>query len=78
MLPDAHRQSSNSCRVLCTGQRLEFHSGEGGLIDVVAWNVPARRETGLVEYQRPLAVGDDPVAMMDHEIAGGWRTSMRW
>jgi hypothetical protein len=59
-------------------ERLEFHSGEGGLIDVVAWNVPARRETGLVEYQRPLAVGDDPVAMMDHEIAGGWRTSMRW
>ena len=50
---------------------LEFHRREGGLIDVVAWNVPARREAGFVEGQWPLRIGDDPVALADHEIAGG-------
>ena len=30
---------------------LEFHRSEGGLIDVGALNVPARRKTGLVENE---------------------------
>ena len=48
-----------------------FHGSEGGLIDVGAWNVPARREAGLVEDQRPLRIGDDAVTMADHEVTGG-------
>src|ERR1700757_1330428 len=48
-----------------------FHEGQRGLIDIGARNVPARREAGLVEHNRPLAIGDDAVAMTDHETAGG-------
>src|ERR1700751_897978 len=49
---------------------LEFHRSESGLIDVGAWNVPAWREAGLVENHRPPGIGDDPVTMADHEVAG--------
>src|SRR5262249_61478542 len=50
---------------------LEFHGSEGGLIDVCAWNVPTRREAGLVEDERPRGIGDDAVMMADHEVTGG-------
>src|SRR5262249_29186253 len=50
---------------------LEFHGREGGLIDVCAWNVPARREAGLVEDERPRGIGYDAVTMADHEVTGG-------
>src|SRR5262249_59437088 len=50
---------------------LELYGREGRLIDVAAWNVPARREAGLVENERPLGIGDDPVTMADHEVTGG-------
>ena len=56
---------------LVRAEGLEFHGSERGLIDVGAWNVPARREAGLVEDQRSLGIGDDPVTMADHEVTGG-------
>ena len=48
-----------------------FHRSQRGFIDVGAWNVPAWREAGLVEDQRPLGIGDDAVTMADHEATGG-------
>src|SRR5262249_42804649 len=56
---------------LVRAERLEFHRRESGRVNVVAWNVPARRKSGLVEDQRPLGIGDDPVALADYEVAGG-------
>src|SRR5262249_12041488 len=50
---------------------LEFHGSEGGLIDVCTWNVPARRESGLVEDERPRGIGYDAVTLADHEVTGG-------
>src|SRR5215831_1573176 len=50
---------------------LAIHGSEGGLIDVCAWNVPTRREAGLVEDERPRGIGDDAVMMADHEVTGG-------
>ena len=50
---------------------LELHWSEGGLIDVGALNVPARRETGLVEDERTRGIGDGAVMMADHEVTRG-------
>ena len=55
---------------LVRAECLQFHSRESGCVDVLARNVPAWCETGLVENQRPLGIGDDPVALADHEAAG--------
>src|ERR1700720_266355 len=49
---------------------LEFHRSEGGLIDVGALNIPARREAGLVEDERTHGIGDGAVMIADHEVAG--------
>src|SRR5262249_12726272 len=48
-------------------ERLLGHGSQRGLIDVGARNVPARREAGLVEDYGPLGIGDDAVAMANHE-----------
>src|SRR5262249_51940678 len=42
---------------------LVSHGGQRGLIDVGAGNVPARREAGLVEENRPLGIGDYALTM---------------
>src|SRR5262245_38624880 len=52
-------------------ESLELHWSEGGLIDVGAWNVPARRKAGLVEDERMRGFGDGAVTMADHEVTGG-------
>lgn len=71
------------CRLACLSDRiiaaetlvraegLEFHRGEGGLIDVGTWNVPAGGKTGFVEDQGPPCIGDDPALMVDDEMTGG-------
>ena len=46
------------------------HGRQCGLIDVGAWHVPARREAGLVEDDRPPGIGDDAVTMANHEVTG--------
>jgi hypothetical protein len=40
---------------------LVFHGGQRGLIDIGPWNVPTRREAGLVENYRPLGLDDGTV-----------------
>jgi hypothetical protein len=50
---------------------LEFHGSERGLINVGARHVPARREAGFVEDERPPSVGNDAVIMGDHEVTRG-------
>jgi transaldolase len=45
-----------------------FVDEEGRLIDIGAYNVPTRREAGLVNHHRALGIGDDPVTMTDHEV----------
>src|SRR5262245_23894178 len=47
-------------------ESLEFHRREGGLIDVGALNVPARREAGLVEDERTRGIGDGAVMIADY------------
>ena len=49
---------------------LQFHQCEGGLINVGALNVPARREAELVEDERTRGIGDGAVMMADHEVTG--------
>src|SRR5215469_3248195 len=39
-------------------------------INVGTWNVPARREAGLVENRGPFSIGNDAVTMADHEMTG--------
>src|SRR5690242_692966 len=43
---------------------------EGGLVDIGAQDVPARRKAGLVEDERPRRISDDAVMMTDHEVTG--------
>src|SRR5262249_18604133 len=50
---------------------LAFNGSESSLIHVGTRNVPARRETGLVEDHGPLRFGDDLVTMTDDEMTGG-------
>src|SRR5258705_4085116 len=50
---------------------LLFNRSQRGLVDVASWNVPPGREAGLVESQRPLGVGNNPVIIVDHEVTGG-------
>src|SRR5262249_24512943 len=50
---------------------LELYGSKGGLVDIGAQDVPARREAGLIEDERPLGIGDDAVMMPDHEVTGG-------
>src|SRR5215510_3592615 len=50
---------------------LLVHSSQRRLVDVSAWHVPARREARFVQDARSLAIGDDTVPMVDHEVAGG-------
>src|SRR5262249_6196889 len=52
-------------------EALVFHGSERRLINVGTRNVPARREAGLVESQRSLGIGNDAIAVTDHEVAGG-------
>jgi hypothetical protein len=53
------------------GEGLEFHRSEGGLIDVGALNVPARREARLVEDERTRGICNGAVMMADHEVTRG-------
>src|SRR5262245_49668752 len=48
-----------------------FHGSQGRLVDVGAWNIPARREPALVENQRSLGIGNDAITLTDHEVTGG-------
>jgi hypothetical protein len=62
---------------LVRAECLEFHRREGGLFDVVAWHVPARREAGLVQRQRPLCVGMTRSPWRTARLREAWRISMR-
>ena len=48
-----------------------FHVGQRGFVDVVTCNVPARRESVLVEGARSLGIGNNAIVMADHEAAEG-------
>src|SRR5262249_16993580 len=50
---------------------LKLYWSEGGLVDIDAQDVPARREAGLEEGERPRGVGDSAVMMADHEVTRG-------
>src|SRR5712691_12683213 len=54
---------------LVGAERLPLDGDERALVDVLARHVPARRETGLVEHERPLGVGDNPRAVLDDKVA---------
>src|SRR5260221_4904204 len=54
---------------LVGAERLPLDGNERALVDVLARHVPARRETGLVEHERPLGVGDNPRAVLDDQVA---------
>src|SRR5262249_1010578 len=71
MPPDVRHRCCSSCRALCMGRRSGVFRSEGGPIDVCAWNIPARREAGLVEDERARGIGYDAVTMADHEVTGG-------
>src|SRR5262245_3850060 len=50
---------------------LLFNGSKRGLVDVASWNVPSWREAGLVQSQRPLSIGNNPVTILDHDPTGG-------
>src|SRR5262245_22563499 len=52
-------------------ERLPFNGSKRGLVDVVSWNVPPWREARLVENQRPLGIGYNPVTIADYDPTGG-------
>src|SRR4051794_6755902 len=52
-------------------ESLELYGSEGGLVDIGAQDVPARREAGLVEDEWPRGIGDDAVTMANDEVTGG-------
>src|SRR5262245_3041486 len=52
-------------------ERLVLHRGQRGLIHVGARNVPARRETGLVEDYGSLCISDDALTMAHYEATRG-------
>src|SRR5262249_55465096 len=58
-------------QALVRTEGLTLRGGERGFVDVGARDVPAGREPGLVQGQRPGGVGDDPVAVADDEVAAG-------
>src|SRR6266851_4051669 len=53
---------------LVRAESLAFHGSERRLINVGTWNVPARREAGLVKNHGPFSIGNDAVTMADHEM----------
>src|SRR6266852_9453774 len=55
---------------LVRAESLAFHGSERRLINVGTWNVPTRREAGLVKNYGPLSIGNDAVTMADHEMTG--------
>src|SRR5580658_7558031 len=46
-----------------------IHRGERRFINVRVRNVPAWSKTGLIERQRSAGIGDDAVAMPNHEMS---------
>jgi hypothetical protein len=54
---------------LVRAERLSLDRDQRVRIDVLARHVPARREAGLVERDRPRGVGDDLRAVLDDEVA---------
>src|SRR5215831_19736043 len=59
-----------AAKSLVRAEGLTFHGRERRLIDIRTGNVPARRESRLVESHRPLRVGDDSAAMADNKVTG--------
>src|SRR5262245_10923882 len=51
-------------------ESLVLHCGKCGLNDVGTWNVPARREAGLIKDERPFGIGNNAVTVADHEASG--------
>src|SRR6266478_7288918 len=49
---------------------LAFHGSERRIINVGTWNVPTRREAGLVQNHGPFSIGNDAVPIADHEMTG--------
>src|SRR5882762_1240571 len=59
-----------AAKALVWAKGLAFHGSERRFINVGTWNVPARREAGLVENHGPFSIGNDAVTMPDHEMTG--------
>src|SRR5215813_5176557 len=50
---------------------LLLNESQRGLMDVASGNVPSWREAGLVKNQRTLGIGNNPVTIAHHDLAGG-------
>lgn len=65
-------------QTLVRAERLPLDRCQGGGVDVLTADVPARREARFVERERTSRVGDDSIAVADDEVPRGPPMSMRW
>src|SRR5256885_14356028 len=56
-------------KALVGAERLSLDGDQRALLDVLAWDVPARRKAGFVQHDRPCSVRDTPHTVHDDQVA---------